>query len=151
MRNLYRSETDKMLGGVCGGLGAYLRIDPTFVRIFFVVFAMAEGIGVWVYLLLWLLLPTEERGRSASDGTTRGAEELAGRAREMGDELREAVSTPNPQSTMFIGVALVSLGFIFLLGKLDIPWLSWFHFGALWPVLLIAAGVLLLIRYGRGE
>jgi phage shock protein C len=32
MRNLYRSETDKMLGGVCGGLGAYLRIDPTFVR-----------------------------------------------------------------------------------------------------------------------
>jgi len=148
MKRLYRSETDTMLGGVCGGIGAYLGIDPTFVRIFFVVLAMAEGIGVWVYLLLWLLLPTEssERGEAGS-----GAEELAGRAREMGDELREAVTRPNPQSTMFIGVALLALGFVFLLDNLNIAWLSWFRFGVLWPGLLIAAGILLLVRYTRGD
>ena len=148
MKRLYRSETDKMLGGVCGGTGAYLGIDSTFVRIFFVVLAMAEGIGVWVYLLLWLLLPTEasERGEAGS-----GAEELAGRAREMGDELREAVTRPNPQSTMFIGVALLALGFVFLLENLNISWLSWFRFGVLWPGLLIAAGILLLVRYTRGD
>jgi len=151
MKNLYRSETDKMLGGVCGGIGAYLGIDPTFVRIFFVVLAVAEGIGVWVYLLLWLLLPVEGRSKSGADTPPSGAEEIASRAREMGDELREAVSHPDPRSTMFIGVALLAMGFIFLLDNLNLPWLSWFHFGVFWPVLLIAAGILLLIRYTRGE
>jgi len=151
MKNLYRSSSDKMLGGVCGGIGIYLGIDATFVRIFFVVLAMAEGIGIWVYLLLWLLLPAEEGARGSVQNPASGAEELASRARDMGDELRNAVTHPNPQSTMFIGVALLALGFIFLLDNLNISWLSWFHFGVLWPVLLIAAGILLLIRYTRGD
>ena len=105
MKRLYRSNSDKMLGGVCGGIGVYLGIDATFVRIFFVVLTLAEGIGLWVYLLLWLLLPAE--GHSGASSPTNGAEELASRAREMGDELRDAVSQPNPKSTMFIGVALL--------------------------------------------
>ncbi|MCJ7701688.1 MAG: PspC domain-containing protein, partial [Anaerolineales bacterium] len=58
-KRLYRSTTDQMLGGVCGGLGNYLGIDPTFVRIFFFVMIFGGGFGFWVYLLLWVLIPTE--------------------------------------------------------------------------------------------
>src|SRR4051794_26564538 len=54
---LRRSSTDKMIGGVCGGLADYSGIDPLLWRIGFVALAFAGGSGVLVYLLLWMLMP----------------------------------------------------------------------------------------------
>jgi phage shock protein C len=56
---LYRSQTDRMLAGVCGGLARYFNIDPTVVRLVFVVLALAGGPGVLLYLLLWIITPIE--------------------------------------------------------------------------------------------
>ncbi|MDR3714421.1 MAG: PspC domain-containing protein [Puia sp.] len=56
-RRLYRSENDKMLGGVCGGLANYLRLDPSVVRILFVIFSFVFGIGFPLYFILWIVLP----------------------------------------------------------------------------------------------
>jgi phage shock protein PspC (stress-responsive transcriptional regulator) len=56
-RRLYRSENDKMLGGVCGGIAAYLRIDSSIVRILFALLTLGLGTGVLVYIVLWLVLP----------------------------------------------------------------------------------------------
>src|SRR5690348_13713624 len=54
---LQRSSTDRMLGGVCGGLAEYSGVDPLLWRVGFVALALAGGTGVLVYLLLWLLMP----------------------------------------------------------------------------------------------
>jgi len=54
---LYRSENDKMLGGVCGGVAAYLRIDSSIVRILFALLTLGFGTGILVYLVLWVVLP----------------------------------------------------------------------------------------------
>ena len=54
---LRRSRTDKILGGVCGGLAEYSGIDALLWRVGFVALALAGGAGVAVYLLLWLLMP----------------------------------------------------------------------------------------------
>ncbi|NIT61059.1 MAG: PspC domain-containing protein, partial [Aliifodinibius sp.] len=48
-RRLYRSRENRMIAGVCGGLGEYLGIDPIFVRIFFFVLLFETGIGFWLY------------------------------------------------------------------------------------------------------
>ena len=56
-KKLYRSQTDKMLGGVAGGLGDYLDIDPTLIRLAFVLLFLAGGHGLLVYLVLWLVVP----------------------------------------------------------------------------------------------
>jgi len=56
-RRLYRSENDKMLGGVCGGVAAYLRIDSSIVRIIFALLTLGFGTGILVYLVLWIVLP----------------------------------------------------------------------------------------------
>lgn len=56
-RRLYRSENDKMLGGVCGGIAAYLRIDSSIVRIIFALLTLGFGTGILVYLVLWIVLP----------------------------------------------------------------------------------------------
>jgi phage shock protein PspC (stress-responsive transcriptional regulator) len=55
-RRIYRNPDDRMLGGVCGGLGAYLGIDPVIVRILFVLF-LIFGIGFLVYIILWIVIP----------------------------------------------------------------------------------------------
>lgn len=150
---LYRSRTNRMVGGVCGGLGHYLGIDPTFIRLFFVLLALADGVGVLVYLLLWLIMPREGRLEEAiTEGTIPvDAKEMAERARAMGDDLREAVRAPHPQAGVIIGVALIALGVVHLLRNLNIPWLWWLDFDLFWPLFLVAAGVFLLLRYVKGE
>jgi phage shock protein C len=55
---LRRSGTEKMLGGVCGGLAEYSGIDPVLWRVGFVGLTLAGGAGVVVYLLLWVLMPS---------------------------------------------------------------------------------------------
>lgn len=58
-KRLTRSREDKMLGGVCGGLGRYFGVDPTWVRIAFVVSILLPGPQVLLYLLLWLVIPQD--------------------------------------------------------------------------------------------
>ena len=55
---LYRSQ-NKVLGGVCGGIGNYIGIDPLIVRILFAVLLFGYGIGFITYFILWALVPEE--------------------------------------------------------------------------------------------
>jgi phage shock protein C len=152
-KRLVRSRSNVMLGGVCAGLGDYLGIDPTLVRLFFVLLAFADGIGFFIYIILWLILPREdaELGTSFEENIRSGAQEIAQRARGMGEEIRKGRESPSPQTGLVVGAALIVLGGVFLLRNLDIPWLSWMRFNVMWPLLLIAAGALLLIRRVGGE
>ena len=56
-RHFYLSNRDKVLGGVCGGLGQYFNIDPTLVRVLFVLALLLGGSGVLLYLVLWIIAP----------------------------------------------------------------------------------------------
>ena len=56
-KRLYRSTTTRMIAGVCGGLGEYFDIDPTIVRIVFIIGALAGGPGVLLYIILALVVP----------------------------------------------------------------------------------------------
>jgi phage shock protein PspC (stress-responsive transcriptional regulator) len=58
-KRLYRSETDKIIGGVCGGLAEYLNIDPIIVRILFILASTSGGFGLTVYIVLWIVIPSE--------------------------------------------------------------------------------------------
>jgi len=62
-KRLFRSRTNVMLGGVCGGLADYLNIDPTVVRLTFVLLFFIGGGGFWIYLILWFLMPMEPGSR----------------------------------------------------------------------------------------
>lgn len=60
MKKLFRSAADRKLAGVCGGIGEYFGIDPTMVRIGWVVFCLLGGSGVLAYILCALIIPEEE-------------------------------------------------------------------------------------------
>ena len=59
MKRLYRSETKKIVCGVCGGFGEYFDVDPTLVRVLFALFTLLSGVipGVFFYIVCCLLMP----------------------------------------------------------------------------------------------
>lgn len=60
MDKLYRSKDDRMIAGVCGGLGKNTNIDPNLIRILFIVLAFCSvGIMILIYLCAWILIPEE--------------------------------------------------------------------------------------------
>jgi phage shock protein C len=63
VRRLYRSRRDRKIAGVCGGLAAYLGVDPVIPRLIWVLFALAAGTGLLGYLIAWLVIPLEPETR----------------------------------------------------------------------------------------
>lgn len=119
---LYRSRSDRILGGVCGGLGPYFDVDPVLIRLVFVLLALG-GVGVLAYLILWLIIPARPIGLTEPAVTGRTG---SGPAKEI------------------LAWALVAIGLILLGTNLHlIPSLGreWF-----WPLLLVIAGLALLMR-----
>jgi phage shock protein C len=128
-RRLYRSREERIIGGVAGGLGEYLGIDPVFVRLFFVLFALAVEWGVLLYLVMLIVVPKAPEGALPGEGSYH---RLDGRER-----------------GLLLGGALVALGLVLLAKELGLWW--WVGLRRLWPLLLIAAGVVLLIDRTRSE
>jgi phage shock protein PspC (stress-responsive transcriptional regulator) len=58
-KKLYRSRTDRKIWGVAGGLARYFNIDPTVVRVLFVVSILFGTLGIWVYIVMALIVPLE--------------------------------------------------------------------------------------------
>ena len=63
MRRLYRSGNDKILGGVCGGLGEYFGIDPTLIRLAWIIFSLVYGSGILAYIIAWIIIPRNPNHR----------------------------------------------------------------------------------------
>jgi len=56
-KKLYRSQKNRVFAGVCGGLGEFFNVDPTWIRLLFVLFLLAGGTALIVYLIMWLVVP----------------------------------------------------------------------------------------------
>ena len=56
-KQLYRSNTNSMIAGVCGGIGEYFDVDPTLIRLAAVVLFFAGAVGLLAYLLAWVIVP----------------------------------------------------------------------------------------------
>lgn len=173
MRNrLYRSETDRMLAGVSGGLAEYFDIDPVIVRMIWVLGAIfTGGLLVVAYIVMAIITPNYSRvygqaqARAAEPPQAQGGEggsvgETETRAGDAGSAAPPGPGFPAPRPypreaggharrggrvAIVFGVTLLVVGGIALLDSFDLFsfWQPW----RLWPVILIAAG--LAIVYAR--
>ncbi len=158
---LHKSSRDKMLFGVAGGLAEYLAVDPVLVRVGFAVLTFAGGAGIWAYIILAIVMPSEETQSTEGADIVREnvqaiAEETAGAARRIGEAVEETLSPEEAEGRQkrarrrrnTFAVALIVIGALFLL--LNIGAFSWFNWGGFWPVILIGLGAAILYgRYGR--
>jgi phage shock protein C len=132
-----------MIAGVCGGLGAYLGIDPVIVRIAFLVLLFASGIGFPLYIVLAILMPSEEHDDiniNTGKSVERNIEDLGENITKSFSQLEESGNGPK-----IIAGLLIAAGVYFLLGNLGFS----ISLGFLGPVILIGAGVWLVARSRR--
>lgn len=61
MKKLYRTESDKMLCGVCGGIAEYFNLDPSLIRILWVIFTLCGGAGILAYIIAAIILPLKSQ------------------------------------------------------------------------------------------
>ncbi len=123
---LYRSEKNRVVGGVAAGLAEYLDLDPTLIRALFVIVTILGGSGILVYLVLWLIMPSY----SETSGT--GEEHIKKNVEEMQEKAR--VFTKGGNSRYLVGIILLVLGIGLLFENFGLPS---FALIKLWPVLLI--------------
>ena len=119
-KKLYRSKTNSMIGGVCGGLAEYFNIDPTLVRLISVLLILAQGIGLIAYIIAWIIIPQRKEEEVEVEGTV----------------------PSQTESRLLPGLILIVVGIIFLLNN----FLAWFSFGMLWPLVLVVLGIYILLK-----
>jgi phage shock protein C len=157
-KRLYRSNIDRKLAGVSGGLGEYFGMDPLLIRLVFVILALAGGGGVLIYIVLWIVTPdspysipqsqvppqyTENQNQPRDTNTT----DNTGTQSET--NYTSATNPPAAPQTkertkgsLVGGLVLITIGALFLADEL-IPQIN---FGDLWPLILVAIGTGLLIN-----
>lgn len=136
---LRRSNTDKIIAGVCGGLATYLGIDAVLVRLAFLVLLFASGIGLPIYVILWVIMPVE------GDIDQPSSEVIHKNIEEMGHTVSASMNRIGRPGT--VGVLLILFGFYFLFSQFG--WLSWLSGEVFWPLVIIGLGIYLLIRRSR--
>jgi phage shock protein PspC (stress-responsive transcriptional regulator) len=147
---LHRSRRDRIVFGVCGGLGEYFDLDPVLIRLAFVLISLVGGAGVLAYLILAVVLPEQdvspEPGR---EGLRRNLESLKSDANEFAGDLRGGLgddegAARQRRGQQIGGLILLGLGLFFLANSLG--WLAWWNWQQFWPVVLIVFGLAFLLR-----
>jgi phage shock protein C len=117
-RVVRRSRGERVIAGVCGGIGRYLGVDPVLLRIAFIVLALANGLGVIAYVVAWVAIPEERPGQPLA-------------------------AAPEPRrgtGRLVLGGSLVVLGLVLLVDRLA-PNLD----ELFWPVAVVAVGVAVML------
>jgi len=137
-KTLYRLPRRAKIAGVCAGLADYFDLDATMVRLVFVIIAMITGGGIVIlYIILAIILPINHAEIQDT---------LSEKAHILGKELSDEKVVGRARN--YVGIGLLVFGFWLLMGQFwptifDIRW------EYIWPILLIIAGLLIIIRKRR--
>jgi phage shock protein C len=159
-RRLYRSVSDRRIGGVAAGTATYFDIDPSISRVLWLLLAiLTGGAFLLVYLVMWAVVPEEPwapgiQGPAVAAAPAAGAAPAAeGEATSPTDEAAVAPTTASsswsksvevsggPGPHVIFGVILILIGGWFLAQQ----FLPWLNFGLLWPIGLVVIGVIILV------
>lgn len=126
-----RSSTNRVIGGVCAGLADYLNLDIALMRVLFVVAAFCGSFGFWLYIILWIVIPSQKLlnfDNMQQEETT--------------IDITPDEKRGSNKGAITISIILIVIGLIALMDNfLYIDWI-W----KLWPVILIALGVVIIIN-----
>lgn len=127
-KKLYRSTSNKVIGGVCAGMADYFAVDPLVVRLIAVMLLFADGFGFLLYIVAWVMLPVAtaeyESSKIESNGTA-----------------------ANIWFKYLPGLLLIGVGCILLARQ----YFYWFDLGELWPLLLIFVGIGIIVTKMKRE
>ena len=132
-RRLERSRNDRVIAGVCGGLGEYLGVDVVLIRIAALILVFAGGAGILLYVIGWVAMPEAALTPAAPGAVATEPSPVAA-----AEEQRSG--------GLVLGLVFVVLGVFFLVDQAWPDFLSWKY---IWPLALIAVGAAILLRPRR--
>lgn len=143
---LHRSSTNKVIAGVAGGLGEYFDIDPTFIRIVFLLLTFFGGSGILIYIVLWIIMPLDtSSSKNPNEHIKENVNEFKEAAHKFAQDIRATRKNHNREdSRKWFGIIILVIGALFLLDSFGI-YSSW-YFSRLWPLILIVFGLVILAR-----
>lgn len=135
---LYRSRRIRVFGGIAGGMSQYFNLDPIIIRVIFVIITIMHGVGLILYIILWIVIPEEpfEMAYQAPADNKEG----------------QSTGDPNIQSTIIpeikkshngrtvAGIILICVGLIFFADRM----IPSFDFGDILPVIFVMLGAVLI-------
>jgi phage shock protein PspC (stress-responsive transcriptional regulator) len=135
-KRLYRSRKWRVFGGVAGGLAEYFGLDPILMRVIFVIITLINGIGILLYIILWIVIPeipfeiayqVKPEDQPLKEGTS--------------DSINPNVEVKsNGKGRIFVGAALIIIGILFFFER----FIPSFNFEDFFPALLIIIGLALI-------
>ena len=124
---LHKSTKDKIISGVCGGLGEYFRVDSSIIHIIWAIAAFAYGTGILLYIIAAIILPSEDYEKVEGDN--------------------KSENILNADNSKLIGIVLIISGVLFLLRQFT-PFLDSKY---VWPVILIVLGLFIIVKGGSRD
>lgn len=131
-KRLYRSSRNKVLAGVCGGLGEYFEVDPVIVRLLVVVFTLMGGAGLIAYIIAAIIIPSADTGDLSKLYRERNGE---GPEADYSDYSPETYEKSNRNTVLALGIILIGAGGLIVLRYL-LPWI---------PGELVFAGIIVIV------
>ncbi len=135
MKYLYRSRKNRIIAGVCGGLGEYLGVDPVLIRIAWVIVSFFGGAGILAYVIAWIIIPDEKTKTSVLDDWRSGKRTSV-----------TANAEEDRQVRYIFALFLIFIGVMFLLSNIGWSFWSW---GYTWPAVLIVLGIIIILSRRR--
>jgi phage shock protein PspC (stress-responsive transcriptional regulator) len=161
-RKLYRLTREKMLGGVCGGIAEYFEVDPTIVRLAFVLTVLAGGAGFIAYVIMWIVVPQEPFGQfnmpageqahktevppQSSEvppmNTEPGTAGQQGQVKDPVSDYFNSVQKQKEKRGLTFGIIIILVGVILLADNI----FDRIHFHDLFPLILVGIGIVILLN-----
>jgi phage shock protein C len=151
-KKLYRSQTDKIIAGVCGGIGKYFEIDPILIRGAFILLGLINGAGLILYIILAIIMPKEPSGETqevkAEDSDKTDKEKFKEAAKEFKKDAHEFAQKMKDKSWFrdkrnVIGFIVIIVGLLALANQFVPHWFSWSLF---WALALVFIGFYIIIK-----
>lgn len=159
-QNLYKSKTNKVIAGVCGGVGEYFNVDATLVRLVWALAFFLGGSGFILYILAMIIMPDDPRavptkeaaretavlpGEGQTEGTGTATAGDTGRGVELNSAAEGKKGGGEEKRNQIFGLVLVAVGAYFLLER----YFPFFKMRNWWPLLVILIGLFVIFK-GRG-
>jgi|TARA_B100001971_G_C18244644_1_gene573363 phage shock protein PspC (stress-responsive transcriptional regulator) len=147
-KKLFRSRENKVVAGVCGGIGDYFNMDPIWVRLAFVLFTFINGIGIIIYIVAWILVPENPNQKEVKKTTAENAVHKVKTEIKTHHKAHKNVDKKPEKhkgnTTVLFGVILLFIGTVFLMKNI----FSWFSMKYAGPLAIIVFALYLITRRG---
>jgi phage shock protein C len=138
-KKLFRSKTDRVIFGVCGGLGEYFEVDSLILRILFILLTFTGGSGIIIYLILAVIIPDSEgqkvRGKEVKEAISNAQEKTQELAEDINENWFKSVKN-------IVGLIIVFIGLNILFKQVfDFSLFSFINWGSFWALIIVLIGV----------